>query len=536
MKKGARMPSSKAIDKSRDYIIVGAGSAGCVVANRLSANPDVDVLLLEAGGRDSDPDIHSPGSMLRLFGSDIDWMFLTEKQPHLNGRQVLLNQGKVLGGSSSINSMIYIRGNRRDFDYWNYTGNEGWGFSDVLIHFKKSENFEGGKSEYHGTGGPLSVVRNHRATAAAQAFARAAVELGFRGPNWDFNGSQQENGAGLYQYTITGDGKRCSAAVAFLKPVLGRPNLEVRTGVQVSRVIVEGSIAVGVEYIQDSRLYRVRACKELILSAGAIGTPKLLMLSGIGPAIQLRAHGIPVVVDLPGVGQNLQDHVALPIIFKAKQEPAKPASIAEAGLFLRTRRGLDGAGPDLQYHFQAGIPDLSDPRSSPDPSKIMFGSVLCKPHSRGSVCLRSANPLDQPAINPNYLQCEVDLEAQLKGIELARALAGTRALAPFIDQELAPGISNKAFDLRMYIRNNASTMWHPACTCKMGHDADAVVDPQLRVNGIDALRIADASVMPTIVSGNTNATCSMIGEKAAEMILGRDNQIMGGTYMSQAIE
>jgi choline dehydrogenase len=412
--------------------------------------------------------------------------------------------------------MMYVRGDRRDYDHWNFLGNEGWSYEDVLPYFKKSEDYEGGADDYHGVGGPMKGMKCPNPTPVAIGFLNAAVELGYSGPDWDFNGAQHEDGAGIMQFNITKEGKRWSVADGFLTPILKRPNLTVKTKAEVTRVLFEGNRAVGVEYIQDGQTHQVKAEKEVILSAGAFLSPKLLMLSGIGPAEHLKSHGIPVVVDLPGVGQNLQDHMRLLVAYKSKKELPIPELLVEVGLFTRTRTAMKAASPDVQINFSAGIPGFIPPEFPFEGPHSIFVPILVQPQSRGQVSLRSSNPQDPPVINPNYLQADTDVQAYVRAIELCRELANTQAFADFNDGEIAPGVDA---DLEQYVRNYATTIWHPVGTCKMGRDALAVVDPQLRVYGVEGLRVADASIMPTVPSGNTNAPCVMVGEKAADMIL-----------------
>ncbi len=510
-----------------DYIVVGAGSSGCVVVNRLVSSGS-RVLLLEAGGPDTNPAIHDPAGTLSLWGSDVDWKYTTEPEPGINGRQMNIFRGKVLGGSSAIHAMLYIRGNRRDFDQWNYRGNEGWSYEDVLPYFTKSENNSRGASRYHGVGGPMDTVDIPNRSPVTAAFCQGATELGFDGPDWDVNGERQEDGAGPYQVNVTPDGKRASAAVAFLRPVLGRPNLQVETGAHATRVVIEGGRATGVEYIQNGVKRRATAEREVIVSAGTFDSPKLLLLSGIGSADRLRAQGIAVAADLPGVGQNLQDHLLVATSFNSRRPLAQPTYLAEAGLFTRSRQGLAAAAPDLQYHFGPSIHAFYPPDYTIDESSFTFVSVCVRPQSRGEVTLRSADPLAPPVIRANYLQCDSDMRVLLRGIALARELAATRAFAEFTKGEAAPGAGKTEAELREYIRGHCNTVWHVAGTCRMGHDRMAVVDPQLRVHGVQGLRVADASIMPDITSGNTHAACTMIGEKAADLVLAGQPAMAGG--------
>jgi choline dehydrogenase len=505
-----------------DYLVIGAGSAGCVVANRLTEDPNCAVLLLEAGERDTNPDIHEPTGFVKLMGSPDDWAYQSNVEPGLANRRILLNRGKTLGGTSATNAMIFIRGHRSDFDHWNYLGNEGWSYDDVLPYFKKSEDNEPGASRFRGTGGPVSV-RNYTsyttASPAAEAFVAAGQELGFRGgPTWDFNIDAAEESTGFYQFSITRDGKRASTAVSYLNPILGRKNLSITTGAQVTRILLDNERVVGVEYVKDGKKCEARCSTEVILSAGAFDSPKILMNSGIGPAAELRAKGVEVAIDLPGVGQNLQDHLLMPSIFKAKREQPVPKLLAEGGLLTRTRTGLGSAAPDLQINFNATIPALVPADCPKIGPSFTFITILVRPQSIGYVTIAGNDPLAAPVIQENYLQCEADVQVQLKAIELARTMVRTKAFAELYDGEALPGPGRSESERRQYVRTHASTIWHPVGTCKMGRDRMAVVDPQLRVHGVRGLRVADASIMPSIVSANPNAAIIMIGEKAADLI------------------
>jgi choline dehydrogenase len=518
-----------------DYIIIGAGSAGCVLANRLSEDPSVRVLLLEAGGPDTAKEIQMPVAFSKLFKGPCDWAYYTEAEAHLENRKLYWPRGKVLGGSSSLNAMIYIRGHRHDYDQWRDQGNPGWGYVDVLPYFKKSEDNERGASEYHGAGGPLHVAELRSINPLSEVFVEAAEQAGFK-RNPDFNGDVQD-GFGAYQVTQR-QGRRHSAAAAFLHPVMSRPNLSVRTDVQVAEILLEGKRASSVSFQQYGSGAEERAEREIILCAGAIGSPQLLMLSGIGPAEELRKLGITVVCDLPGVGANLQDHPAIPVAY----ECTKPISLAgaesltnlirytafkngpltsnvgEAGGFIRTSSAI--AAPDVQYHFAPGY-FVEHGFQQIKEHAFSLGPTLLRPYSRGRITLRSTNPLDPPLIRANYLADPRDMQRMLAGVRIARSVAATSAFAKYRKRELLPGPDAKDDRaLRAHIAKYAETLYHPVGTCKMGMDDDsaAVVDAELRVRGVEGLRVVDASVMPLVPGGNTNAPTIMIAEKAADMI------------------
>jgi choline dehydrogenase len=506
-----------------DYIVIGSGIGGCVVANRLSANPDTTVLLLEAGPPDDDADIHNV-ELTSLFAvwykPQFDWGLTTVEEPGLDGRKMPILQGKVAGGGSSVHGRIFIRGHRRDLDHWNYMGNQNWGFDDVLPYFKKSEDYMGPASEFRGVGGPLPVMDlpADRQSAASQAFVAGVSELGFQS-DWDFNGPKQEGGAGFIQSTTTRDFKRASAFTAYIDPVKQqRSNLTIRYGSLATRLILEGKRAVGVEYQENGAVQQARAAGEIIVSMGALNTPKILLLSGIGPAEQLQQFGIPVAVDLKGVGENLQDHLNVRMCWSSKIEQKIPMIICESSMFSFTRSGVPKASPDLQLFFGG----FAFPGLGADFNRgFALVPVVCRPQSVGRVWLRSSNPAEQLNIQTNYLTSDYDMSVLLAGIDLGREIVQTGAFADMRGEELlpGPGIGTDKQKLRKYIKDTCITDWHPSGTCKMGLGADAVVDPRLRVYGIDGLRVVDASIMPSVVSGNLQASVFMIGEKGADMIL-----------------
>jgi choline dehydrogenase len=509
------------LDGTYDYVIVGAGAAGCVMARRLLDQRDCRVLLLEAGGPDGQQAIHDAdlASTTSLWSrSDITWPHVTVAQHGLNGRAIPIPQGRVLGGSTAINTMLYVRGNRRDFDTWRELGNDGWGYTDVLPYFQKSEDFVDGACAYRGIDGPLNVVHYERPSEASEAFAAAVAELGFAtAGTFDYNGERQENGAFFYQSTRTKDNQRSSSAVAFLLPMIGHPNLDIRTGAQARRILFEGTRAVGVEYARGATVLRARVTREVIVACGALTTPQLLMLSGIGPADELGVHGIEPVADLPGVGQNLQDQLSVGIGYSSRHQQATASLLAEAGLFMYTQEGPPSASPDLQFLF--GPIRYVDGGYRTGGPGFTFMPVLAQPRSRGTVALRSASPTDLPVVDPHYLESDTDVGVLVRSISISRELVNSKAFDALRGRELLPG--NDVADRRglvAYVRNHTSTMWQPVGTCRMGNDDGAVVDAHLRVRGVDGLRVVDASVMPTITCGGTNAATMMIAERAADLI------------------
>ena len=519
-----------------DYIIVGAGSAGCVLANRLSADGRFRVLLLEAGGRDWHPFIHMPAGLAKLVAfKSINWSYQTEPEPQLNNRRLYWPRGKVLGGSSSINAMCYIRGQREDYDAWAAAGNRGWSWSEVLPYFRLSEANQRGADALHGSSGHLSVedLRHHNPLSAA--FLDAATAAGHH-RNPDFNGVDQA-GFGYYQVT-TRNGQRCSSAVGYLREAQRRANLTVITRAHATRILFDRQRAVGVEARVGRQTMRFEAAREVLLSGGAVNSPQLLMLSGIGPADALRQHGIGVRLDAPEVGGNLHDHLDICVLRHCKQPITYDktndlmvalryyfgrtglgtSNVAEAGGFVRSKYATDGR-PDLQFHFVPAMLDDHGRNRLPGYGFTLHACQL-RPGSRGRLSLASADPMAPPRIEAHYLSAPEDLPMMIEGVRTSREIFAASPLAAYADDEFIPGPSARSDqDLAAFIRAKAETIYHPVGTCRMGADARSVVDPELRVRGLDGLRVVDASIMPTLVSGNTNAPTIMIAEKASDLIL-----------------
>jgi choline dehydrogenase len=496
-----------------DYIVIGAGSSGCVIASRLSEDPATSVLLIEAGGQDANPDIHVPANAWQVWMTPDDWGYTTVPQAAAANRSIYLPRGKVLGGSSSLNAMIYIRGNRADYDTWAYLGNAGWDYASVLPYFKKSEDYYGGPNAYHGTGGPLTVS-TMTPSPLTDAFIEASLSAGLS-RNDDFAG-ESSLGVGLCDMTVR-DGKRWSAAAAFLRPALARPNLKLLTGAPAHRLVIRDGRCAGVTYEHDGAMHEATASGEVIVCGGALASPQLLMLSGVGDAAALREVGIECVVDLPGVGQNLQDHLLTFVIHEAAQPIPQPKNnILEAHFFAKSDPRLPG--PDHQPLFMNNAPPL--PTIDIPPNSYALAPGIIRPASRGEIRLTGNDPSAPLHIDPRYLSQEADVRALVHSLELSLEIMHAPAFAPWRKREVAPARFGRA-DLRAYIRETCETYHHQAGTCKMGVDAESVVDPELRVYGIEGLRVADASIMPNVISGNTNAPSIMIGEKAADLIRGK---------------
>jgi choline dehydrogenase len=534
------MSQAEGAPDDADFVIVGAGSAGCVLANRLTESGRHRVLLLEAGPRDRHLWIHIPLGYGRLFkDARVNWLYQSEPEPELNGRVIFQPRGKVLGGSSSINGLVYVRGQAEDFDHWRQLGNAGWGFDDVLPYFLRSEDQARGASELHGVGGPLCVSDATGPHELCEAFIDAAGEAGVP-RNEDFNGPVQE-GAGYFQ-TTSRRGIRWSTARGYLRPALRRPNLKVVTEAMATRVVFDGRRAVGVEYRRGGETRTVRARGEVVLAGGAINSPQLLQLSGVGPGPLLREHGIAVIAESAGVGEDFQDHLQVRMVLKCTKPITNndeinslmrrlgvglryalwrkgPLSISAgyAGAFFRTDERV--ATPDVQVHFITFSTDRMGERLHPFPG---FTASVCqlRPESRGFVRIKSPDPAAPPAIQPRYLSTETDRRTNVEGLKRLRAIMTMPAMRPYVLAEHLPGPEVRTDDeLLAYCREVGSTIYHPSCSCRMGTDSRAVVDPRLKVHGVEGLRVVDGAVMPSVVSGNTNAAIVMIAEKGSDMIL-----------------
>ncbi|ARP75236.1 GMC family oxidoreductase [Bordetella genomosp. 6] len=522
-----------------DYIVVGAGSAGCALAARLVERKAGSVLLLEAGPPDRNMWIHIPiGYGKTMFDPRNNWQFYSEPEPELNGRKIYQPRGKTLGGSSSINGLVYIRGQAEDFDDWARLGNPGWAWRDVLPLFKRAERNERGDSEFHGGAGRLGVSDIRGRHELVEAFIEAGQENGIARTN-DFNGASQE-GVGYFQLTTRG-GLRCSSAKGYLGPLKGDANLTIETDAQATGLVFEGRRATGVRYRQRGAAFEARAAKEVILAAGAFQSPQLLMLAGIGDGAQLQAHGIPVLHHLPEVGMNLQDHLQVRLIYKCTRPITTNdqlrtlwgrAAIGMRWIFRRSgpvaagiqlgamfaRACPDATRPDVQFHFGTISADMAAGKPH-DFSGFTISMCQLRPRSRGQVSLKSADPLEAPRIQPNYFSAQEDRDTMVAGLRLTRRLTRSRPLAAYIAEEYHPGPRMETEeDMVRFVRESGTTIFHPVGTCRMGGDEASVVDPSLRVRGVQGLRVADASIMPLLLSGNTNAGAIMIGEKAADLI------------------
>ena len=523
-----------------DYIIVGGGSSGCTLASCLSEDPDCRVLLLEAGARDWNPYIHLPVCYYKTTKGSLTWEFALSAQTHQEGITPPYTQARVLGGGSSINAQVYIRGIPEDYDGWEKSGCPGWSYQDVLPYFKRAESNERFSGAYHGTEGPLAVSDQRHTHPLSKAFVQACQDFGMP-YNPDFNGEQQR-GAGLYQVTNR-HGRRCSAAVAYLRGARKRPNLTIQTGAAVQRINVEKGRAISVEYVAKGQMFTAQSEREIILTAGAINSPKLLMLSGIGPTNHLASHGIRTIADLPGVGQNLHDHLDIFMMYNVKniesydvykrahrqiwagmqyamfRNGPVSATVVEGGAFWPTDDHLNST--NLQFHFLAGTGVEAVTDNSSTGNGCTLNAYLLQPRSRGSVMLKNSDPKQAPSINPNFLAEQFDLDKTVASVRMGQEIMAQPSIARYIVNEFMPGpeVRTRAA-YEAYVRRESRSGYHPVGTCKMGQDEMSVVDPQLRVRGVDGLRVADASIMPRLVSGNTNAPTIMIGEKASDLLRG----------------